>query len=358
MQGRPVFLVSDQPDRARRLARGVCVIMPCRVVEALAELPAQPPVAWIIDLELESIAETGWFDRLCARIDPDDSACILLARDIGARDSTALARLGAAVVVPSKTKAESIVSTLVRAIDQIRLRDTHGEREHRLVHAVGIVGNLFTSAAMHRAPSLGEVEEGTRIVLDTVSEIGIRDWLDMIWRHDATVYQHSLSVAGCAAAFATELGFSRADKHLLAKAALLHDVGKSRIPLTILNKPGPLTPGEMAIMQTHAAIGGELLAATGDYDPAIIAVARHHHERLDGSGYPDGLVGGAIDDLSRLVAICDVHSAMTERRVYRLPMSGAEARAVMNGMAGQLDADLLRAYQPILDLCEHARATV
>lgn len=331
--------------------------MPCRVIEASAELPAQRPIAWVIDLDLDSMAETGWFDRLCARIDPDDSACIYLARDNGARDSAVLARLGSPIIVPSKMQAEGIVSTLVRAIDQIRLRDRQKPSEKQLVQAVGIVGNLFTSAAMHRAPSPGEAEEGTRIVLDTVSEIGIRHWLDMIWRHDATVYQHSLSVAGCAAAFATELGFSRADKHLLAKAALLHDVGKSRIPLSILNKPGPLTPDEMAVMQTHAAIGGDLLAATGGYDAAVVAVARQHHERLDGSGYPDGLVGGAIGDLSRLVAICDVHSAMTERRVYRPPMSGAKARAIMNGMAGQLDADLLRAYQPILDLCEHAGAS-
>ena len=73
----------------------------------------------------------------------------------------------------------------------------------------------------------------------------IRAWLDLVWRHDILVYQHSLSVAGFAAAFAAELGFSHGDRRRLARAALVHDVGKALIPLEILNKPGPLTPEEM-----------------------------------------------------------------------------------------------------------------
>ena len=82
--------------------------------------------------------------------------------------------------------------------------------------------------------------------------------------------------------------------------------------------------------------------------PEILDVVRYHHERLDGSGYPEGLTGPRIGDLVRLVAICDVHSALTERRVYRPALSAGEALAIMESQAGQLDADLLRVYRPVI----------
>ncbi len=218
----------------------------------------------------------------------------------------------------------------------------------RVGAATRLVTRLFDNAAAGRPPSVEEVEAGTTIVLDTVSEIGIRAWLDLVWRHDIQVYQHSLSVAGFAAAFAGQLGFSYADRRRLARAALLHDVGKALIPLAILNKPGALTPDEMRIMRAHAALGADLLAREAAFGPEILDVVRYHHERLDGSGYPEGLTAARIGDLVRLVAICDVHSALTERRVYRAPMTHAEAFAVMEAQAGQLDPDLLRAYRPVV----------
>ncbi len=357
MPDRPVVLVSDRPERADRLARGIGLVLPCRLFAPRGALPVVEPLAWVFDFDLDKVSNTPWFDSLCARIEPD-KACVFLSRESGVRDPADFARLGNPTVVSARLNANGVVTMLVKAIDRARLLAARNPVERNLGAATGIVSNLFTAAALGQDPSPLDADEGTEIVLHAVADIGIRAWLDLLWRHDITVYEHSLSVAGFAAAFATELGFTRGDRHRLAKAALLHDVGKSRIPLAILNKPGPLTPDETETMRSHSGIGANLLAATGRFEDEVIDVARSHHERLDGSGYPDGLTGDAISDLTRLVAICDVHSALTERRVYRAPIPPAQARAIMEGMSGQLDPDLLRAYRPVLALCEAASAMV
>lgn len=356
-----VVLVSDRRERAERLARGIALVLPCRVIEPGAGLPAGRPIAFVVDLATDLAADRNgdrghaWIAWLATNIRESGLPCLYLARGNAIHDAAAVTLLGTPTVIDPRQSA-GIVPTLRRLVAAGKERATRGGMqgaaggppEVRVERATTLVTHLFDSAASGQPPSPAEAEEGTQIVLDTVSEVGIRAWLDLVWRHDIQVYQHSLSVAGFAAAFAAELGFSRDDRQRLAKAALLHDVGKALIPHAILNKPGPLTPDEMAVMRTHAALGADLLAKEGAFGPDILDVVRYHHERLDGSGYPEGLKGAQIGDLVRLVAICDVHSALTERRVYRPPLSAAEAVAIMEAQAGQLDSDLLRAYRPII----------
>ncbi|MEH3116171.1 MAG: HD-GYP domain-containing protein [Methylorubrum populi] len=341
-----VVLVSDRRERAERLARGIALVLPCRVIEPGAALPARRPAAFVVDLAADR--DSAWVARLAARIRESGLPCLYLARGNASQDGAAVRLFGAPTVIDPRQSA-GIVPALTRLVAEGRAREAGGRTPAaRVGRATALVTRLFDNAAAGRPPSPAEAEEGTRIVLDTVSEVGIRAWLDLVWRHDIQVYQHSLSVAGFVAVFAAELGFSRGDRQRLAEAALLHDVGKALIPPAILNKPGPLTPEERAVMRTHAALGADLLAKEGAFGPEILDVVRYHHERLDGSGYPDGLKAAQIGDLVRLVAICDVHSALTERRVYRPPLPASEAAAIMEAQAGQLDPDLLRAYRPII----------
>ena len=372
MPERLVCLVSDRRERAERLARGIALVLPCRVIEPGGPLPAGRIAAFVIDLDAERAEGSAWMVRLADRIRAGGEPCLCLARGNGAQDAAARRLFGATALIDPRGSA-GIVPTLLRLIEEAQAREgasgagqgpeqeaakraaatgrgraRAASPEARAAAATTLVTGLFDAAAAGRAPDPAEAEAGTQIVLDTVSEIGIRAWLDLVWRHDIQVYQHSLSVAGFAAAFAGELGFPRADRERLARAALLHDVGKALIPLAILQKPGALTPEEMRVMQTHAALGADLLAKEGAYGADILDAVRHHHERLDGSGYPEGLRAERIGDLTRIVAICDVHSALTERRVYRPPLPAAEAWAIMEAQAGQLDPDLLRAYRPIV----------
>ncbi|MCE4225868.1 HD-GYP domain-containing protein [Methylobacterium sp. C25] len=348
MQEASVLLVSDRRERADRLASAIGLIRPCQVIEPGRALPSQPPLAFLVDLA-EGLPNTTWGETLAKRTRLDAVPCLYVARHGESADGPEARRFGSPTVIPAGARSAGIVPTLLKLVDEAQSSNATTLRLAKRVDiATSLVSGLFDAAVCGRAPSVADAEEGTEIVLAAVSEAGIGAWLDRLRRHHIGLYQHSLSVAGFAAAFATELGLGRRDSHRLAQAALLHDIGKAHTPTAILDKPGPLTPDEMRVMREHPSIGADLLALDGAYDSAILDVVRHHHERLDGSGYPDGLKGKAIGDLVRLVAICDVHSALTERRSYRPALSGHEATRIMEGMAGQLDADLLRAYVPVI----------
>ncbi|WP_372528073.1 HD domain-containing phosphohydrolase [Piscinibacter sp.] len=146
---------------------------------------------------------------------------------------------------------------------------------------------------------------------------------------------------------------------LLARSAPLHDIGKVGIPDHILQKPGPLTPQEWAVMRTHARLGAEAIEHAerdAEHPVEFLAfakqIARHHHERWDGTGYPDGLAGDAIPIPARLMAIADVFDALISRRVYKQPMSYERAREIIAGERGQhFDPDMADAFLAAFDEC-------
>ena len=151
---------------------------------------------------------------------------------------------------------------------------------------------------------------------------------------------------------------------LIAKSAPLHDIGKVGIPDQVLLKVGKLTPEEWEVMKTHAAIGAEAIrrAEADTSEPVRFLdyakqVARHHHERWDGSGYPDGLAGEAIPLAARLMALADVFDALISRRVYKQAFNFEEARRIMASQGGKhFDPDLLAAFLEGYDeFCEIAR---
>lgn len=152
---------------------------------------------------------------------------------------------------------------------------------------------------------------------------------------------------------AHEAALSPAMIDTLARSAPLHDIGKVGIPDHILRKPGKLTPDEWVVMQTHAALGAEAIeqaerdaARPVDFLRAAKQIARHHHERWDGSGYPDGLAGDAIPLPARLMALADVFDALTARRVYKPPMPVEEARTLIVAQRGKhFDPDVVEAFE-------------
>jgi HD-GYP domain-containing protein (c-di-GMP phosphodiesterase class II) len=134
-------------------------------------------------------------------------------------------------------------------------------------------------------------------------------------------------------------------------AAPLHDMGKIRIPDAILNKPGRLTDEEYAVMKRHSAYGAEIIEKTlqvieeEDYYNVAKNIARHHHERWDGKGYPDGLKGGEIPLEARIMALADVYDALLSKRVYKEAFSKEKACEILREGAGtQFDPDLTRLF--------------
>ena len=175
------------------------------------------------------------------------------------------------------------------------------------------------------------------------------DVLDDLRRHHDYTFAHSFRVASHLAAFALATGMRRDDAELLAQAGLLHDIGKAAIPVGILDKPGPLDSGEWGVVQRHPQTAAEVLQRTEALPTHLIRIALRHHERLDGSGYPNGLAGTEIDEPSLLCAIADVHTALTDRRAYRSPCAEEAAFARMRPLAGRhLEPGLFRRYEAVM----------
>ena len=156
-------------------------------------------------------------------------------------------------------------------------------------------------------------------------------------------------VAAYATALGRELGLSDEDLRVLGQAALLRDIGKVGLPDSLLNKPGALDEREHQSMQQHTILGEQIVApmrATA----ALLPIIRHHHERMDGNGYPDGLTGDQIPLGARIVAIADAYDAMTSLRPYRSALSPVRAVATLQGGAGrQWDGHLVNLFTKWLD---------
>ena len=153
----------------------------------------------------------------------------------------------------------------------------------------------------------------------------MREWLTTVGCHHNETYRHCLFVTGFAVSFAQHLGMREDDQRRLARAALLHDVGKAFIPVAILDKPGELTEEETAEVREHPRRGYDALAAQGGFPPEMLDVVLHHHEFLDGTGYPNGLSGSQISDIVRLTTIVDIYAALVEKRAYRLQFTHVKA---------------------------------
>ena len=155
---------------------------------------------------------------------------------------------------------------------------------------------------------------------------------------------HSERVGATSRRLALVLGLSPAEAELVARAGLLHDIGKIGIPESVLRKAGPLTSEEWALMRRHPVIGAQIVAPF-EFFTAGAAVIRHHHERVDGSGYPEGLAGTVIPFGARIVAVADVYDALTSDRPYRPAMAASDALAQLQAEAGRgLDADIVGAF--------------
>lgn len=160
---------------------------------------------------------------------------------------------------------------------------------------------------------------------------------------DPRTHGHSKRVARHATTIARSMKLGKAEVARIRTAALLHDVGKIEVPWEILEKPGALTDEEFAEIKKHPGAGARLVEGMGD--PELTATVRHHHERIDGGGYPDGIARDEIPVGARIIAVADTFDALTSARSYRQPRSHEEALLVLREEAGaQLDADAVRAF--------------
>lgn len=159
-------------------------------------------------------------------------------------------------------------------------------------------------------------------------------WMAKLRNKDAYTSEHSVNVGLLAITFGRSLGANEEDLNKLGMAGMLHDIGKMRTPLEVLNKDAALSPDEFKIMQAHAQDGRDILLSHKNIYHGAVDVAYGHHEALDGSGYPRGIKAGGITDFTRIVTLCDVYDAITSDRVYRRGASSLNALRIIHDAQG------------------------
>lgn len=172
----------------------------------------------------------------------------------------------------------------------------------------------------------------------------------MLEENDPYTAGHSVAVATYSRDIAERMGLLAEEVDLVHLCALVHDIGKYRLPASLLQKDGPLTLDERRQMEKHPEYGEELLRKVEVEDQGRIGrIVRHHHERIDGEGYPDGLRGWEIPLLSRIIAVADSYNAMTSDRPYRdkLPSRVARLR-LAQAVETQFDTSVVAAFEAVL----------
>lgn len=170
-------------------------------------------------------------------------------------------------------------------------------------------------------------------------------WLTQLKDRDEYTAIHSLNVCVLSLTFGRSLGLPTNELNELGLGALLHDIGKMRVPLNVLNKPGKLTKDEYEIMKTHPGIGYEVIRNDKNLTPAVLTIVRNHHERLDGQGYPDNLSEKDISYFTKIVSITDVYDAITSDRVYHDGMTPHDAlKCLYEWMPNNFDSKLIQTF--------------
>ncbi|PTM38548.1 HD domain-containing phosphohydrolase [Bosea sp. 124] len=349
-----MLLITDRPDESRDLARRLALWGPCTVVglEQATDGPVTQPTIVVSDADLGQRRSVEAMRVALARHRSRGAPYICLLRDMTARSTIQARAIGATEVLP----ADAACSLLLQTVSQLLREEDGGDpargtaaftRAHLATAAVSLADMLESASAGKPIP-LGAVDASVDAIDQMAGASDIGDWLQVVWSYDDLTYQHCMLVAGLAASFAHQLRFSADDRRLVTRAAVLHDIGKARIPLDILHKPGALDEAEQAVMRSHPALGHAMLLAQGGFRPEVLAAVRSHHEYLDGSGYPDKLGGDEISDIVRMITICDIYAALIERRSYKPPMLPDQAFDLLLLMRGKLDAALVGAFRQVV----------
>jgi HD-GYP domain-containing protein (c-di-GMP phosphodiesterase class II) len=212
-------------------------------------------------------------------------------------------------------------------------------------HAVAALRTVFADIRLGKAL---DAERCTAIVQDVVRHVmGDPAAMILVTRlknHDDYSHMHSVAVCALMVALARQMGMDARRMREAGLAGLLHDVGKLLVPAEILNKPGPLTPAEYTLVKTHVRRGHALLVESGSRCEMALDVCLHHHERMDGSGYPHGLKGRDLSLFTKMASVCDVYDALTSRRPHRSRQEPGSALRQMAAQPGQFDPMVLQSF--------------
>jgi putative nucleotidyltransferase with HDIG domain len=248
--------------------------------------------------------------------------------------------------VAAQVEASLLAVVSTQVISRVSL-DEEVRRAHKLCGAAKqAVMAMFSEARMGNAINAAQVGE---LVEDIASSV-LRNpnaliSLARLKNADEYTYMHSVAVCALMIALARQLGLAEAQVREAGLAGLLHDIGKMMIPDAILNKPGKLTDDEFTSVRTHPEAGNSILLGSENISAMVLDVCLHHHEKVDGSGYPHRLKGDEISLFAKMGAVCDVYDAITSDRPYKRGWDPAESiRKMAEWCKGHFDDAVFKAF--------------
>jgi putative nucleotidyltransferase with HDIG domain len=260
------------------------------------------------------------------------------------RGETAAAEGHLQAAYENALRREDLLLAAETAREQAELFETISKNRETL-QALSMSHRLFSRLQAER--NLSDLQRRVARLEDRFYLVVAR-WARDIESKDAYTRGHCERVAEYACALARDVGYDELTMFWFRIGAVLHDVGKIAVPSEILNKPGRLTPEERVIMEQHAAAGAELLSSI-EFPWDLLPIVRGHHERWDGSGYPDGLAGEEIQLSARIVCVADVFDALTTDRPYRRGFTRDEALMMMAAERGKtFDPELFVRFERLM----------
>lgn len=342
MSGRSKILIVDDDDHNVRLLEAMLIPMGHEIFTArdgedgLKAVTAHSPDLILLDIMMPKINGFDVARMLKERNETRGIPIVMVTALDEVEDRVKCLEAGADDFL-SKPVDKTELTARVRSLLEVKAYHDHQGRYQKLLEAEVNQKTRQLREALEKA-KLSSLETVIRLCLAVDSK-------------DHETGSHIRRISQCAAAIARKAGLSERDAEHLLYAAPMHDIGKIGIPGHILTKPGPLDAAEWEIMKRHTTIGAKILSGSSeDFIQLAEAIARTHHERWNGSGYPEGLKGEQIPVCGRVTAVADVFDAMTSDRPYRRAHSDDETFDHIRGGAGVLfDPDIVRAFLSLGD---------
>ena len=291
---RRLLLASDRNDQSSELASILKSVGEVDTISTL-EIPDAPAghlSGIVVDINLRSAESVQRVrNKLQAEAYRSMPRLFVLADALHHGSMQAWA-LGATDTISRPFDAQGILQRIHAAFPDTQGYDAtdRGKALNRGVAAAHeVMVKIFEKLPAGVPLTFDDIVQAENKILKAIKHSSLREWLTAVGCHHTDSFRHCLFVTGFAVAFAQHLGMREDDQRRLARAALLHDVGKAFVPVAILDKPGKLTEEEMNEIRKHPRLGYDALAAQGGFPPEMLDVVLHHHEFLDGTGYPDGL---------------------------------------------------------------------
>ena len=338
-------IITDTPAKAAAIHRQLDGVFDFCFLAFDRMLDADPPRNLLFDIDLtnngRAVKVKEWLKRK-----PEDGKVIFAIDKTSHLQSIQAKALDATGILHRPFERKALVKILFGDLELLRSGDPDDpiKRSPGVGEAFEGLRNIFESACLGTPLDMAAIHSTGEAVIRRLEEQGLGSWIDTVRKHHGQTYQHCLIVTGATVAFAQHLGLSRSDQLRLSSGAMLHDIGKALIPIAILEKPSLLTDNEMATMRKHPEYGLESLKASPGLNSELLDIVVHHHEYLDGSGYPHGLSASEISDPVRIMTICDVFGALLERCAYKPPLAFDVAYQMLVDMGDKLDKDLVRGF--------------